>query len=335
MQNVESILKVEELDFELSGKIQDLFEDFRSRAVRDYKFEMTPLEYSDFITTIKSNALKGFVLFENSEPKGFLLYYIETSNAIELNIVHLIDSIDINNRRKMLIQALLDKYKTSSDWNVISYPMLGIQESFVRDIAQLEFRMVGQAVVRFKFTDRTSPLIFKNLVIPEIHSGYSLADWNDEYFDQASEVINQSFKDTADTNFDPRYLTYEGSKELVYRITSGIFGTFLPEATTVLLYEDNVAGVCFVNMTNAIIANIPLIGIKNQHINKGFGKLLLKSSVEKVIKMIINAKIMANEINATVETDNYAALRMYRKIGFREDYTYPHAYIKNPNYKDI
>ncbi|MDD3013537.1 MAG: hypothetical protein PHC34_07535 [Candidatus Gastranaerophilales bacterium] len=332
MQNIESLLKVEKLDYELSGKIKDLFENFRSRAIKDYKFEMTPIEYSDFRESIKADdALKGFVIFEDSIPVGFLLYILETNNVVELNLIHIVDNVDINRKRKALVQALLDKLNETNQWNVVSYPLLGIQDSFVREIPQLGFKMVGQAIVRFKFTDRTSPLIFKNLVTSEIQQGYSIEEWKDEYFNQASEVIHESFKNASDAKFDPRFLTLEGSKEIVHRITAGIFGTFLPEATSVLVNNGNVEGVCFVNMTNAIISNIPLIGIKRPNNNKGYGKLLLKNSVEKVIKMIINAKIMANEINATVETDNYPALRMYRKIGFREDCTYPHAYLHNAN----
>lgn len=333
MQETESVLKVEELSYESSGKIKDLFENFRSRAIKEYKFEMTPLEYSDFRESVKGGMLKGFIVFENSVPKGFLLYFIETSKAIELNLIHILDNVDINKKRKALVQALLDKYKDSADWNVISYPLLGAQDTFVREIPTLGFRMIGQAIVRFKFTDRTSPLIFKNFTAPEIQEGYSVHEWNDQYFDQASEIIHESFRNAADSNFDPRFLSIEGSKEVVHRITSGIFGSFLPDATSVLMHDGVVEGICFVNMTNAIIANIPLIGIRPTLTNKGYGKLLLKNSVEKVIKMIINAKIMANEINATVETDNYPALRMYRKIGFREDNTYAHAYLKNPNYK--
>lgn len=333
MQKSDTAYKVEELALENVGQIKDLFEDFKSRAVKDYKFELPPLEFNNFIDSMKNNMIMGFVLFENNIPVGFLLYYIETSNAIELNLIHIINDVELNHKRKLLLQALINKYKEASFWNVISYPILGIQESFVREITHFGFKMVGQAAVRFKFTDRTSPLIFKNLVVPYIPMGYELSEWNDEYFDQASQVIFEAFRNASDAKFDPRFLSLEGSKEVVHRITSGIFGSFLPEATTLLIHEYNVIGVCFVNMTNAIIANVPLIAVKPEYAGKGFGKILLKNSVDKVIKMIINAKIMANEINATVETENYAALRMYRKIGFREDYTYAHAYLQNPNYR--
>ena len=33
------------------------------------------------------------------------------------------------------------------------------------------------------------------------------------------------------------------------------------------------------------------------------------------------------EVNVTTETNNYKALKMYRKTGFREDYCYPQAYL--------
>jgi ribosomal protein S18 acetylase RimI-like enzyme len=333
MQKAETAYTVKELTFENVGQIKDLFENFKSRAVQDYKFELPPLEFSNFAESIRGKMIKGFVLYENKTPAGFLLYYIETSNAIELNLIHILNNEDIHSKRKHLLQALIDKYKKSAFWNVISYPLLGVQEDFVREITQFGFKMVGQATVRFKFTDRTSPLIFKNLVVPYLPMGYKIIEWSNEYFDQASEVIHEAFKDASDANFDPRFLTLEGSKDVVNKITSEIFGTFLPDATSLLIHDDKVVGVCFVNMTNAIIANVPLIGVKHEYAGKGFGKILLKNSVDKVIKMIINAKIMANEINATVETENYAALRMYRKIGFREDYTYAHAYLKNLNYK--
>ena len=36
-----------------------------------------------------------------------------------------------------------------------------------------------------------------------------------------------------------------------------------------------------------------------------------------------------SEINVTTETNNYKALKMYRKVGFKEDYCYPQAYLVN------
>ena len=40
-------------------------------------------------------------------------------------------------------------------------------------------------------------------------------------------------------------------------------------------------------------------------------------------------KRVFDEVNVTTETNNYKALKLYRRIGFREDYCYPQAYILN------
>jgi ribosomal protein S18 acetylase RimI-like enzyme len=206
--------------------------------------------------------------------------------------------------------------------------MLGIQNSFVRNITQHGFKLVGQAVVRFKFDDPVSINILKKYELDKLPEGYTITDWNNDYFEQTAQVIHESFKDASDSKFDPRFLTLEGSKDIVNKIVQSIYGTFLPESTKVLLYQNNVAGICFANITAAPIANIPLIGIIQEHKKKGFGKHLLKMAMESTIKGILEGKIIASEINASVETDNYPALRMYRKVGFKEDYTYPHAFFE-------
>ncbi len=102
----------------------------------------------------------------------------------------------------------------------------------------------------------------------------------------------------------------------------------MPEETSVLLYNGKVEGICFANLTNQITANIPLVGIRKGHRHKGFGEYLLRNSVHRIIQKIISGQLVLKEVNATVETENFPALRMYRKIGFREDHSYAHAYLK-------
>lgn len=33
------------------------------------------------------------------------------------------------------------------------------------------------------------------------------------------------------------------------------------------------------------------------------------------------------EVNTTTETNNFQALKMYRHLGFKEDYNYPQSYL--------
>ena len=326
------IKRVEELNSNNVEQIQALYEEFQIKSTTDYKFDIAPLEYQDFVSVINENILKGFILFEDSIPVGFLLYVIEAHKAIELNIIFVPDYD--NNKRSALLQALIDTYKDKTDWSVISYPMLGIQDSFVRDIVLQGFKLLGQSIVKFKFDNLVSFQILQNLILPELSDDYQITVWRDEYFDQASEAIHDTFRTATDTNFDPRFLTLEGCKDVVEKIITNVFGAFQRNCTTVLLHKDEVIGVCFVNVTDIHTANIPLIGVKKAYKNKGFGKYLLKCCLIQIIGNVQEKRIFASEANAAVETDNFPAIRMYRKIGFKEDYTYPHAYLKNPIFSE-
>ena len=106
-----------------------------------------------------------------------------------------------------------------------------------------------------------------------------------------------------------------------------IYGEFLPESTSVLLHNDKPCGFEFANITGGKIANIPLVAIEKQHRGKGFSEHLLNRTVKTIVDWTKIGNRSFTEINVTTETNNYKALKMYRKIGFREDYCYPQAYL--------
>lgn len=328
------LVKIESLSPENLSKIEDLYKDFSSKSYTEYRFEHEPLPFDIFTDVIKEGAIKGYLLEENSDIKGFLLYVEEEHKAIELNLVYFKDTENEMQRFNTLVGKFLNDLKSRDDWNVISYPMLGYQDRHVRLTGHLGFKLLGQAVVKFKLDNLFTYKIFTNLTLPDLPSGYTIDVWQDEYLDSASEVINESFKNASDAKFDPRFLSLEGSKDIVSKIVTGLFGTFLPDCTHVLKYQGNVVGVCFANVASVRLANVPLIGIKADHKGKKLGEYLLYMTIAAVIQHIKEGLLPMNEVNAAVETDNFAALKMYRKIGFREDYTYPHAYYKNPNFKN-
>lgn len=324
-------LTVKKLSIDLFFEFQEIFEDFRASAIKDYKFESPPLEFKDAEEFIKMEALKGFLLYEDNKPSGFMLYFINEQNAIEVNIIHIYGKDFVNKKRKEILKALVDEVKEQDFWQVISYPLLGIQQSFAREIVQLGFKMTGQTVVKYIFSSVLSDKIRKKFKLPELPENYTITEWKPEYFNQACDVIFESFRKAKDTLFDPRFLSLDGTKDIITQIVSEEFGVFMPDITSCLLYNNKLVGICFANFTNPIIMNIPLVGILDEHKNKGFGKYLVKMTTDKAVEKIKNENLMVMEFNATVETDNFQALRMYRKIGFTEDHSYPHAYLNNPN----
>lgn len=81
------------------------------------------------------------------------------------------------------------------------------------------------------------------------------------------------------------------------------------------------------NLTGGQIANIPIVAIKKEHQGRGLSKHMLKASVEKLLQWADNGEKPITEVNTCTETNNFQALKMYRHLGFKEDYNYPQSYL--------
>ncbi len=314
-------------------KTRGIYEDFRNKALQDYKYTTQPIEFRDFILNIRENRLDALVLFENTVPSGILIYSPEQHKVIEINAIHTLYDQHENSRRFVLLEELVKQLQHKDNWKAISYAMLGRQETFVRDIALLDFKFVGQSIVKFDFQSPVCFRIFKNAQIHDM-KGYKLAVWDEKYKKQIIELANLAFKNTKNAHFDPRFLTYEGTQDVLNMILEDMYGKFLPYQCRLILRENSLQGFCLTTMAAEDKINIPLIAAKKDIRNKGMGKFLLKSVLSGFIGLIGEKKISLSEINATVDTDNYPAVRMYRRLGFKEEYFYPHSYLKNKNYRD-
>ena len=65
---------VELLDGSSFKIFKGVYNDFRSKAVSEYKFELEPLEYEEFIDAVEKGFLKCIVLKENLIPTAFLRF---------------------------------------------------------------------------------------------------------------------------------------------------------------------------------------------------------------------------------------------------------------------
>lgn len=303
-----------------------VYNDFLASAYDKYKFEVPPLEYSDFLKAVNNNLINCIILLENEIPVAFLVYTTVTTEAIELNLIHCLGNEDLSTKRRMLMDKFLEQTKQLN--KVVCYPMIGPQSEFIADLATYGFQFVGQAVLRFWFDKNSDCLnILNNAQLRPIASEYELVSWNEKYLDETIIIVHQAFENTADAQFDPRFKTKEGVKDIVTKIVNGTYGEFLPDTATVLLHNGGVCGVCFTNITNGKIANIPIFAIAKEHQGKGLAKHLLKRSINLLADKNQQGVRGFTEINTTTETDNYPALNMYRGIGFKEDYCYPQSFL--------
>jgi GNAT superfamily N-acetyltransferase len=163
--------------------------------------------------------------------------------------------------------------------------------------------------------------------LTDLNGCYSIVPWDEVYIKNAVEIVQEAFENSADALFDPRFKSLNGTHDIITKIIKGIYAEFLPEATSILLCDNLPVGFCFMNLTGGTIANIPIVAIKKEHQSKGLSKHLLKHSVEKIIEWVDSGEKPITEINTTTETNNFQALKMYRHLGFKEDYNYPQAYL--------
>ena len=70
----ENIYKAELLNPTMYKFFTGVYNDFKSKAVSDYGFELEPLEYLDFVKAIDEGLIKCISLLENDIPTGFLAY---------------------------------------------------------------------------------------------------------------------------------------------------------------------------------------------------------------------------------------------------------------------
>ena len=242
-------------------------------------------------------------------------------------MVHCLGTEDENTKYKLLIEKFIELTESERHNKVVSYPMLGHQSIFTADVSKFGFKFIGLAVLRFIMGNASSERILENMKLSERPEGYKIVSYSDEYKQDAIRIIHESFRDTSDAVYDSRYKTMEGTADIINKIVEDVYGEFLPEATSVLLYNDVPCGFVFANITGGKIANVPLVAIDKSHRGKGLSEHLLSRTIKLIVDWTKLGKRDFSEVNVTTETNNYKALKMYRKIGFREDYCYPQAYL--------
>ena len=325
--------EVELLDGNSFKIFKGVYSDFKSKAVSDYKFELEPLEYEAFIDAVEKNYLKCIVLKENLIPTAFLVYTTSISESIELNIIHCLGIEDEIIKQKLLIDKFLELTESERQTKTVSYPMIGHQSVFTGDIARYGFKFIGLAVLRFIMGNASSERILETMKLSEIQEPYKIVSYSDDYREDAIKIIHESFKDTSDAIYDTRYKTIEGTRDIINKIVENVYGEFLSEATSVLLCDDKPCGFVFANVTGGKIANVPLVAIEKNHRGNGFSEIMLNRTIKMIVNWTKIGKRDFSEVNVTTETNNYKALKMYRRIGFKEDYCYPQAYLLSKHKK--
>ena len=132
---------------------ETVYEDFVNRAVSEYKFELAPLGFDDFIESYEKGLINCLVMYENSIAVAFCVYTTAISEAIELNIIHCLNMENLLERSRYLVQEFLEQTKKEREDKIVCYPMLGEQKTIISELARYGFRFNA----RYKFPRYIKP----------------------------------------------------------------------------------------------------------------------------------------------------------------------------------
>lgn len=324
-----TVFSVKNLNREDFKIFAGLYNDFKNRAKTDYKFDLDPLSYEDFITAVRNGLLKCLILFENSIPTGFLIYTTLISYSIELNIIYLIETENYETKIRYLLNQFIEDERDLLTHKIVTYPILGEQEKYKNVLSEFDFKNVTQSVLKFDFTNPTCITKINSAKDLHISEEYRISNWQDAYKNDVINLIFNNFKDTNDALFDPRFKDYNGTSDIINKIVNSNYGEFLPQFTKILLKDNQVIGACLVNVTGTELVNIPLVAIDHNFRGQKLGEKIVSEATKEIFENTLNKKLQYTEINVTTDLSNISAVRMYRACGFFEDYNYTQSY-RNP-----
>ncbi len=307
-----------------------LYNDFKNRAINDFKFELDPLEYEDFTKAVQNGLLECLVLLENSIPTGFLIYTTLISYSIELNMIYLISDENYETKTRFLLNDFFKREKDLISKKIITYPLLGEQEKYKDVLYEFGFNNVSQSVLRFDFSNPTCISKLNNIENFELPYEYTITNWDNFYIGSAIKLIHNNFQSASDSLFDPRFKTFDGVKDILKKIVNSNYGEFLPQYTKIIHRDNRPIGICFANLTSDNLVNIPLVAVDKQFRGQKLGEKMVYLVTKEVLEDTMNGIKPYTEINVTTDSFNTPAMKMYEFCGFIEDYRYSQSF-REPN----
>ncbi len=332
---IAGMIQAEMLTSENVDRLASLYAKFSGCAKEKYRWDLDPVDFDTFKLAIQQQEISGYLVEDGPEPVGFMLYRVEDHRAIEINVIYMKKGTEPKTFLDRLMRKFVADVRDEEGWDVVSYAMLGEQEKLIRTMTWYGFKPMGQAILNFNLTDPVAVQILMNQAQPPLPEGYRLEAWQPQYAGGVAETLFEAFSKAADAKWDPRFRSLLGTRKIVAQLTAGYMGTLQKECTTVLLKGDVPVGVCFMLEPRPGIGNIPLVGVRPEEKGQGFGNQLLRNTLLIAIQAILDAKLGLFSINATMETDNFAAIKMYRRMGFVEEYNYPHVYLEHSDMKEM
>jgi len=144
--------------------------------------------------------------------------------------------------------------------------------------------------------------------------GYEMVPFSEPLVREHATAKYRSFREELDANVFPCLGRRDGCLRLMREISSR--AGFVPESTWLVRYRDPKEGRVPVGTVQGLCLDdwgaIQNLGIEPQHRGRGLGSLLLLSAARGFRQAGLR------RMHLEVTTDNTAAIRLYRRLGFKQ-----------------
>ena len=329
------MILVHKLEHANISRVRALYERFSLIAEKEYGWTSSPIDYDTLDFAVRKKLMTGYFITQNdpnAEPIGLMLYRFEEHRAVEVNLIYL-ENVPHKTALDVIMPQFIEDIRQVEGWDVVSYALLGKQEEYVLSIPWYGFKPVGQTIFKFDMLDVLTVQIFKQqkfkplpddirIVAPALSENGDLLR-----SEEIAACVYDAFHQSVDTLWDPRFRSVEGCKEVLRLIESDLMGLFLPTSTRLAYRGDEIIGFSFMVESTAVSANVPIIGTHHSVHGMGLGTQMLWQCMNNLIDEALASRSNYFAVDATTDTDNYAALHMYRRLGFREQQNYPHVFL--------
>jgi ribosomal protein S18 acetylase RimI-like enzyme len=145
--------------------------------------------------------------------------------------------------------------------------------------------------------------------VPPLPPGYSVRPWDEALLEVHAECKFQCFVEEIDAIVFPSLSTRSGCSYLMQEITRK--PGFRPEATWLLAWGDGYCGTVQGVRDRSGLGAIQNLGVMHAHRGRGLGAALLLQALHGFVRAGLGRAFL----EATAQND--AAIRLYRRLGFR------------------
>ncbi|MCU1262659.1 MAG: GCN5-related N-acetyltransferase [Bryobacterales bacterium] len=292
-------LRAQDLN-ELLGEEESIW-----REALDWDFEKSAALVRKFVDL---HALNGTALVSEGGVIGYCYYVVEDQKGLigDLFMRRAFQTAALEQR---LLNATLDELMGTGLVNRIESQLMLLRSG------------VDDSVSGARYF-RSYPRDFLMLDVPpsltlgvrRLSTRLTIERWTEPHQELAAQLIATTYRGHVDSEINDQYRSVSGARKFLYNIVQypGCGTFFRPASVAAFVRQSGeMCGMCLASMVSEHSGHITQICVSPEWQGEGLGYELLRQSIELL------RSAGCRKVSLTVTSENRAAMRLYRSVGFR------------------